>query len=352
MKKLQDIIQHNYQLIFTGAPGTGKSFSANELAENLTGYTQDNAIFKNRVEFVQFHPSYDYTDFMEGLKPKKPKNGDVGGFELRNGIFKEFCRKAGVIERIIYQNPAASNYTAILKDLDNACKGLSSNVKSFWQGWLNEKATQQPHDYSPNHLPIFVFIIDEINRAELSKVFGELMYCLEPEYRGAKGAVKTQYSYMNTEETAFTRYDDDRFFIPSNLYIIGTMNDIDRSVEVFDFALRRRFAWHEIKVKEVMRDVLTSIFIAKKNPYWGSKIDKLATKADNLNSVISSGPLNEHYHIGPSYFGKIVNYGNNDDAYQKLWNNHLRLLIYEYVRGMGSELEDKILTESKEAFFA
>lgn len=324
-----ELLKRNKQLILTGAPGTGKSYTAKKLAAKLTEGSSDDF----RVGFVQFHPSYDYTDFMEGLKPVTVAGGM--SFQLKNGVFKEFCRKAGVIERIMFGKDWNDYPGVINGELDEYCKSMNEDVKKYWITWVNKNSNLKNKDDIRKALPKFVFIIDEINRAELSKVFGELMYCLEPDYRGSEGKVRTQYSKLNTEDTFFVNKDDDWFFIPSNIYIIGTMNDIDRSVEVFDFALRRRFAWKELKANDVMAAVLRSMLKG-----WNGDIADLEKRAKDVNEAINSiSGLGEHFHIGPSYFGKIALYGDNDEAFKSLWDNHLKPLLFEYLRGTGRETE-------------
>lgn len=215
------IVAKAKQIILTGAPGTGKTYIAKNIAkEKGTDLTWKNKVNGKypKYEFVQFHPSYDYTDFVEGLRPVEDENGEIK-FQKVDGIFKKFCREV-----------------------------------------VNAK----------NKEGKYFFIIDEINRADLSKVFGELMYCLESDKRGADNKIQTQYANLptynpktkskyepdtkdkNKSDTNEDKYNldvfADGFYIPENVYIIGTMNDIDRSVESMDFALRRRFIWKEIKV--------------------------------------------------------------------------------------------------------
>src|SRR3989304_3341915 len=372
----------NKQIVFTGAPGTGKTWKAKEKAFELVvdGYPQESEQYKFHVEFVQFHPSYDYTDFMEGFRPfiskntynQSQKNYQLG-FQLKNGVFKEFCRKAGVIERILFK--FKNEITSIdelrnrvpefcgLPNKDEVDKKVKETIEEFWKTWIEKnkekiqvilkelredrKTRKDLLKELAATLPPFVFIIDEINRAELSKVFGELMYSLEPDYRGEEGKVKTQYANMNTPETWFIDEKDDRFFIPTNVYIIGTMNDIDRSVEIFDFALRRRFAWNKLEVDGVMDYVLGGML---KGTPWENKIEQIKDKAKSLNKEIVKDDwgLNEDYKIGPAYFGKIKEYGDGEDAYKKLWDNHLRLLLFEYKRGTGQE--DDFVKDCKKAF--
>lgn len=174
----------------------------------------------------------------------------------------------------------------------------------------------------------YVFIIDEINRGEISKIFGELFYSIDPGYRGKDGKVKTQYASMQHEPNDFDvalgikeRDECGWFFVPENVYIIGTMNDIDRSVESMDFAFRRRFAFVEIKADENvgMLDDLK----------WK---DEAIERMKRLNEAISKTEgLSSAYHIGASYFMKLKNY--NGD-FNQLWEYHLEGLLHEYLRGM------------------
>lgn len=230
-------------------------------------------------KLVQFHPSYDYTDFVEGLRPKQDNNGNVS-FERKDGVFKVLCSTA-------LRNP-------------------------------NKK---------------YVIIIDEINRGETSKIFGELFFSIDPGYRGKDGKVKTQYANMQEEPNDFDdalgiKESDNCgwFFVPENVYIIGTMNDIDRSVESMDFAFRRRFAFKEIKAidrVEMLYDAETGI---------GEYAEKAKNRMIHLNEEIEKiEGLSSAYHVGPAYFLKLKNY--NGD-FNQLWEYHLDGLLREYLRGM------------------
>lgn len=185
----------------------------------------------------------------------------------------------------------------------------------------------------------FVFIIDEINRGEISKIFGELFFSIDPGYRGAKGKVKTQYQNMITNESD-PFYEG--FYVPENVYIIGTMNDIDRSVESMDFAMRRRFAWQEVKAEEntgmlddlqEMKNEVIEIMKRLNNVIWN----------ETTNTGIEG--LSAAYHIGGSYFSKLKLYLNDDHsnksaAYKHLWENHLKGVLSEYLRGMPDAMEN------------
>ena len=270
----------NYQIILTGAPGTGKTYLARQLAVLLLGLRRDDELQKDpRFGFVQFHPAYDYTDFVEGLKPvKNDTNGQIG-FEPCDGIFKKFCKDADKYGK------------------DEPC----------------------------------VFVIDEINRADLSRVFGELFYALEPDYRGEKGAVTTQYSLL------FGAKNDDpsnapKFHIPENVHIIGTMNDIDRSVESIDFALRRRFAWYEVEADENRFDLVMNGV-----PIDPSIKEEAKTRYVALNTAIGAvSSLDKSYYIGPAYYRKLRHYLEKDGrvSWDRFWKHHLETLVREYVYGV------------------
>ena len=177
----------------------------------------------------------------------------------------------------------------------------------------------------------FILILDEINRAEISKVLGELFFSIDPGYRGESGRVTTQYANLQTEEDVFK----DGFYIPDNVYIIGTMNDIDRSVESFDFAMRRRFAWKEIKAEDRLS-------------MWEDQIGDWAEEAKQrlitLNSAIEDiQGLSAAYHVGPAYFLKLADY---DGDFDKLWTYHLESLLFEYLRGYPDANEQLVILKN------
>lgn len=252
------LLEVSRNLVLTGAPGTGKTFIARSIAEEFAK--------KNWMQ-VQFHPSYDYTDFIEGLRPVENPDGQIV-FQRKDGKFKEFCKRA-----------------------------------------LADKG--QKH----------VFVIDEINRGDISKIFGELFYSIDPGYRGEKGRVATQYQDLinNDPNDCFK----DGFYVPENVYIIGTMNDIDRSVESMDFAIRRRFCWYEITAESTMDDILS---------YLDSGIiDKARNRMINMNKAIEeTDGLSKDYHVGASYFLNLKTCNNDFD---ELWKYHIKPLITEYLRG-------------------
>lgn len=392
-----DKLIESKNIIFRGAPGTGKTYLAREIAADIIsdGYFDDFSMLtdeqKEQVEFVQFHPSYDYSDFVEGLRPKINADGSMG-FELKDGIFKRFVERARknyensqksqetVEKETSAQESIADFFSSIEFGVDTfetvnknvfavtsaddehievAIPGnatvnkLRLNTDELRQmlesdttftkvrdvtAFFGKKFATQAYSYdfalykeiikkkpapvsrqaiAPEKLKKYIFIIDEINRGEISKIFGELFFALDPGYRGPAGAVSTQYANLHTDPSK-------KFYIPENVYIIGTMNDIDKSVDSFDFAMRRRFRFIEIRADE--------------------RLEMLAALDDELESeairrmtalnqeILKTEELNENYQIGGSYFLKL-----KELNFDQLWTDYLCPLLQEYIRGMYDE---------------
>ena len=412
VSKYTSLLTHTHNLIFHGAPGTGKTYLAKEIAQAMGAETA----------FVQFHPSYDYTDFVEGLRPVPQDDAGQIGFELRDGVFKEFCAKAlenlldsqktekeieeeqslderinDFIDKSIEENTQytialgngfvitnadekniyisipgnektnkltlkKSEIAALLKQGENIENG--NEIRGFFgRKWRTQqdsytlslyKSIKAFKNTSPKKEIVetikkpFVFIIDEINRGDLSKIFGELFYALDPGYRVTAEALKavksgetfptirTQYANMerdgNTFDNALNISEQDdfgHFFVPENVYIIGTMNDIDRSVETMDFAFRRRFTFAEIRASDrvEMLDEIEDAAIRQ----------QALARMNAVNAVISDTEgLSSAWHIGGAYFLKLKTL---DNDFEKLWEYHLAPLIKEYLRGTENEAE-------------
>ncbi len=365
-------LEKSKNLILRGAPGTGKTYLARQIARELTGGNEE------QIDFVQFHPSYDYTDFVEGLRPVSNDNSQIS-FELQDGIFKKFCQKANEAQQTGGQDNFDEAWDAYLEYVNNrdekerltdfsyltvnSRNNFNVNYESKSQGtvltksyvyelYKDEKYLKQIYyrgqgkkvletlrkkfglkDYiSPTEIDTdkkFVLIIDEINRGEISKIFGELFFSIDPGYRGKDGEVSTQYA--NLHET------NEKFYIPENVYIIGTMNDIDRSVDTFDFAMRRRFRFVEITAESQLGMLDGPL---------GDGAEEAKMRLRNLNAAIEKvEELNSHYHVGPSYFLKLQEVGFD---YELLWSDYIKPLLEDYLRGSYDEVET--LETLKKAF--
>lgn len=384
-------------LIFRGAPGTGKSYLAKEIATDIisNGYFDDYTLLtdeqKKQVEFVQFHPSYDYSDFVEGLRPRVNDDGTMG-FELQDGIFKKFVARArknyedsqkskGIIEQEVMvqdsidtffseiefgqdkfttthgseffitgvdeqyidisipQNESVNKLRLSMTEIRSMLEsgrsfekisditsfvGIKHNQQRFsydlvlYKEILKRKKEMSKYTAKGEELKKYIFIIDEINRGEISKIFGELFFAIDPGYRGRAGEISTQYANLHSNL-------DDKFYIPENVYIIGTMNDIDRSVDSFDFAMRRRFRFVELRADERL-EMLASL---EDEELEAEAIKRMST----LNREIANiEDLNENYQIGASYFLKLKNLN-----FDQLWTDYLQPLLQEYIQGMYDE---------------
>jgi 5-methylcytosine-specific restriction protein B len=326
------------QIVKYGAPGTGKTFKAKQISKLQfdiwkSTCSSNSIVFDDVTEVIQFHPSYSYEDFIEGLRPILDENNKAQ-LTLQNGVFKNFCIKAGCWEVDVYNLKLNKDWIKL--DISDIEPYKNTLTGKHWDYIFNmEDKTQKLKEIVPPHF----IIIDEINRAELSRVFGELMFCLE--YRGVEGKVKTQYVELNSEKTGMLKIRDSfQFFVPHNVHILATMNTIDRSVESFDFALRRRFKWEEVEP-----DInLLRYHLQEYNSRW---ID-LANSLESLNDVIRSEPiLGKDYCIGHAYLWNLP-YPKDlpvSELRKIIWEDSIESLIEEYLRGSGRI--DLLLTLSK-----
>ncbi len=256
LEEINTLLEDMRQVIFQGPPGTGKTYVAQALAHCLAGESED------RVTLVQFHPSYAYEDFVRGFRPTIKENGQAG-FELQDGPLVRAAEKARNYEK----------------------------SKHF-------------------------LIIDEINRGNLAKVFGELYFLLE--YRDKK--IRMQYQQDG----------EDDFSLPANLYIIGTMNTADRSIALVDLALRRRFYFVEFHPDdEPVKSVLRRWLIQKKL----SNLDGVADVVEETNRLLKD---DKHAAIGPSYFMKERL---DEKIVERIWKHSVLPYIEERLFGIDKGLD-------------
>ena len=246
--KLRLLLQNKKNIILQGAPGVGKTFSAKRLAYSMMG-----DIDESRIEFIQFHQNYSYEDFMMGYRPNED-----GGFELKKGVFYNFCKRA-------QSNPDKDYY----------------------------------------------FIIDEINRGNLSKIFGELLMLIEKDYRDTE--IKLAYN-------------GEMFCVPSNLYIIGMMNTADRSLAMIDYALRRRFSFYEMTP-----GFDTEGFKKYQESIGNDKFDNVVNAIVSLNQDITNDDsLGSGFCIGHSYFCSSKPNDINDLWLENIVEYDLKPMLREY----------------------
>jgi len=336
VKKSKDLnVFHN--IIYHGAPGTSKTFDViREVDEILDLYNDA------KKEFIQFHGSYTYEDFIGGLKPY---GSGTMTLKYTNGIFKQLCKEAAKYEIAYYKEFPDEKLTSSTIKEEDIILEISDN----------EKLTIKNGQPVLSQFPPFFIIIDEINRADLSKVFGELLYAIEDDYRGYTNKFKLSSSNIETKDTAVywdNINDEAYFFVPVNLYIRGTMNDIDKSVDSIDFAFRRRFKWIEKKYdSKILKQMLEKYYSVSKD----INIKEYINKCDKLNTEIKKLSFaDDSFLIGHAIFRNIIKYadeiGDISANIEKVFDNHIEPIIYNYLKmdyGNENDIENfkKIMKE-------
>lgn len=312
---LVSLLKCHKNLLLTGVSGTGKTYLAQQVARTLVGSGGK----PGQIEQVAFHPSYDYADFVEGLRPSG------AGFVLEPGSFKSLC-------------------------------------------WRALEQPDQP----------FVFIIDDFNQGDVRTILGEVVMLLDPDYRGVEHRIKTQYHnvLMRSYQAALAARDQvtmasikfaDGFFVPHNVFVIATMNEFEGRAEPLDSAVWRRFVCYELKpqdrlsmLKEANLALCAQVEGVQDKLAAAHFYDQAAARCTRLNQAISAEPsLGPDYQVGPAFLLKALNYINLagevseesvSDALNQVWDQSLAPLLRTYLRGKNSSDLTKILLKLRNVY--
>lgn len=329
---------NNINVIFNGAPGTGKTYGVSKGIEKLQKI--DGSKYKDK-KYIQFHPAFSYQDFIEGIKPLGIDNSGNLKLDVVNGALKDFCIKVRKENEAFF-----------------AAKGCTNDENG------------RPNNI--NEWPHYFFVVDEINRGNLSNIFGETFTLLEKDYRDYDFSKPTDgYKIINNNliSTALSSVIKERnndaliykkvngevvFGIPFNIHFIGIMNDVDRSIDAFDLALRRRFKWI---TKYCNYEVINDILVDKVGDQDNVKAYIDSCRA--LNDFICTNylKLGKNYEIGHSFFLKITEqiYSRSKkitvEKKKSVFENYIAGTIKEYIRQIDDETKvDETLNRAREAF--
>ncbi|MBO4782303.1 MAG: AAA family ATPase [Lachnospiraceae bacterium] len=356
-KQISDAITLNKQVIFVGPSGTGKTYQVRKYVRRMTkGY--------DGFKFVQFHQSYEYSDFIEGLRPANIVNTSSPTNVRLDGIFKAFCRK--IVEDNL-ENAVPGFSTMYSEKKQKVVQGLYERIRdkkeAIDDGLTDEYFAPGSEEYTfENGVKDYYFIIDEVNRADVSKVFGDVLFVLDEDYRGIENRFDTRLSNLksyrivqaddigkanySTSHIGFAeqmKFDcfEHGFFIPKNLHIICTMNEIDNSASSMDFSFKRKFNWVNINTEDIMLSSLKEIHKGKAM-YW---LDRLAENINLVNRLISDGISPEHC-LGPAFFRDL-----NESTYSidTVFDNTIEPILREYLKGQPTDITERFVSECKKA---
>lgn len=344
-KTMNKTIKTSLNTILYGPPGTGKTYKTKEYAVQIIKNNGEEVLTKDQIEelyesdqieFVTFHPSYSYEDFVEGIRPVIREN-DVGSaqFEHHEGIFKEICRRAfdGLMKFINEENKDAQHGMEQQGVSIQETNSTPNNKPFDWK--LSKLEQRELHNQTRSlkdnvvkwaKVPKYVLIIDEINRGDISKIFGELITLIEPDKRLG----------CNNKLTTRLPYTKHLFAIPPNLYILGTMNTADRSLALIDIALRRRFDFEEMIPDFEALSKTPSDFGVGESVEKSDRFKSSINAALRLNELLGKDPdIGKDKKIGHAFFCNLE----NDSDIEIVWKKKIFPLLEEYFYFDKSKLE-------------
>ena len=345
------------QLVFVGPSGTGKTYQVRKFArKNTKGY--------EGCKFVQFHPSYEYSDFIEGLRPVNIINTTNATNVRLDGVFKAFCRKI-VEDNLEHAVPGFSTLYSEKKQkvVQEIFEAIRDKKEALEDGSEVRDFDMDSREYIFEHgVRDYYFIIDEINRADASKVFGDVMFALDEDYRGIENRFDTRlsnlkcYRIIQADDIGKTNYTTSHigfaeqmkfdcfergFFIPRNLHIIGTMNELGGMEADFDFSLKQKFRWIKINPSEIMKASLNEM-LKDKDIYW---LDQFANNLNLVNRLISEG-FSDEYCLGPAFFRKL---GETPDTIDEVFDLDVEPVLKEYLKGKPDDITERFISECRKA---
>ena len=350
-------IENNKQVVFTGPSGTGKTYQIRKYVRRASaGY--------DGCRFVQFHPSYEYSDFIEGMRPANILKTSAPTNVRLDGMFKAFCR-------IIVEDNlecAVSGFSSMYaekkqKVVQKLYESIRDRREAMDEGTEKDFFAPDSQEYIfENGVRDYYFIIDELNRADVVRVFGDVLFALDEDYRGIENRFDTRlgnlktYRIIQAEDMGKANYTTSHigyaeqmkfdcfekgFFIPKNLHIIGTMNEIENSVDSIGFAFKHRFRWIDIDPEEIMYLSLKDIH-RDKDIFW---LDRFSENLNMVNRLIGESFSNE-YRIGPAYFRKL---DENSESINRVFDTTIEPLLKEYLKGKPKDITERFITECRRA---
>lgn len=350
-------IENNKQVVFTGPSGTGKTYQIRKYVRRASaGY--------DGCRFVQFHPSYEYSDFIEGMRPANILKTSAPTNVRLDGMFKAFCR-------IIVEDNlecAVSGFASMYaekkqKVVQKLYESIRDRREAIDEGTEKEFFAPDSQEYIfENGVRDYYFIIDELNRADVVRVFGDVLFALDEDYRGIENRFDTRlgnlktYRIIQAEDMGKANYTTSHigyaeqmkfdcfekgFFIPKNLHIIGTMNEIENSVDSIGFAFKHRFRWIDIDPEEIMYLSLKDMH-RDKDIFW---LDRFSENLNMVNRLIGESFSNE-YRIGPAYFRKL---DESSESINRVFDTTIEPLLKEYLKGKPKDITERFITECRRA---